>query len=61
MSSIHMILEPAWKLINLHLPIFIEVVCYNKKIEFTEDELMTMNLDPEEEKERGLNKLCNIS
>mmetsp|Transcript_11746 Transcript_11746/g.18004 ORF Transcript_11746/g.18004 Transcript_11746/m.18004 type:complete len:130 (-) Transcript_11746:222-611(-) len=32
-ECINMILRPSWKLLNLHLPIFTEVLSYNKKIE----------------------------
>lgn len=32
-DSINMILKPAWKLLNSHLPIFTEVVAYNQSIE----------------------------
>ena len=28
-----MILKPAWKLLNSHLPVFTEVVAYNQPIE----------------------------
>lgn len=28
-----MILKPAWKLLNSHLPIFTDVIAYNKSIE----------------------------
>lgn len=30
---INLILKPAWKLLNSHLPIFTEVVAYNQPIE----------------------------
>ena len=32
-DSINLILKPAWKLLNSHLPIFTEVVAYNQPIE----------------------------
>lgn len=31
-DSINMILKPAWKLLNSHLPVFTEVVAYNNPI-----------------------------
>ena len=31
-ESINLILKPAWKLLNSHLPIFTEVVAYNQPI-----------------------------
>ena len=31
-DSINLILKPAWKLLNSHLPIFTEVVAYNQKL-----------------------------
>ena len=31
-ESINLILKPAWKLLNSHLPIFTEVVAYNQAI-----------------------------
>lgn len=31
-ECINMILKPAWKLLNFHLPVFTEVVGYNKNI-----------------------------
>jgi NADPH-dependent 7-cyano-7-deazaguanine reductase QueF len=37
-DSINMILKPAWKLLNSHLPVFTEVVAYNNPIP-TPDEL----------------------
>ena len=33
-DCINMILRPAWKLLNLHLPIFTEVLGYNKNIQY---------------------------
>ena len=33
-----MILKPAWKLLNFHLPVFTEVLGYNQKIEATPEE-----------------------
>ena len=32
-DSINLILKPAWKLLNSHLPIFTEVVAFNQPIE----------------------------
>lgn len=43
-DSINLILKPAWKLLNSHLPIFTEVVAYNQKLQIDEEE-------EEEEKE----------
>ena len=34
----NMILKPAWKLLNFHLPIFTEVLGYNNKLELNADE-----------------------
>ena len=33
-----MILRPAWKLMNMHLPIFTEVLGYNKSMEHFQEE-----------------------
>ena len=30
-----MILKPAWKLLNFHLPVFTEVLGYNRQVEST--------------------------
>lgn len=32
-----MILKPAWKLLNSHLPVFTEVLCYNSPLPQQED------------------------
>ena len=32
-DSINLILKPAWKLLNSHLPVFTEVVAFNQQIE----------------------------
>lgn len=32
-DSINLILKPAWKLLNSHLPVFTEVVAYNQPLE----------------------------
>jgi len=32
-DSINLILKPAWKLLNSHLPIFTEVVAYNQSLD----------------------------
>ena len=37
-DCINMILKPAWKLLNFHLPVFTEVLGYNQKIEATAEE-----------------------
>ena len=37
-ESVVMILEPAWKLLNVNLAIYTEAECYGAPIEFTEDE-----------------------
>lgn len=49
-ESINLILKPAWKLLNSHLPIFTEVVAYNQPIESlrAEDEDGNENEDEEE-------------
>jgi hypothetical protein len=31
-QSLNLILKPAWKLLNAHLPVFTEVVAYNRPI-----------------------------
>lgn len=33
-----MILKPAWKLLNFHLPVFTEVLGYNRKMEAGPDD-----------------------
>jgi len=38
-----MILRPSWKLMNMHLPIFTEVLCYNKNIDDLHSVLNTSN------------------
>lgn len=37
-ESINLILQPTWKLLNLHLPIFTEVVGYGQSIKLTQEE-----------------------
>ena len=36
-DSINMILKPAWKLLNSHLPVFTEVVAYNNPVPTLEE------------------------
>lgn len=38
-----MILKPSWKLLNFHLPVFTEVLCYKKNLS---------DIQNEEEKEK---------
>lgn len=38
LECINMVLQPAWKLLNVNLSVYTEVVGYGKPIEFTEDE-----------------------
>jgi hypothetical protein len=45
-ECINMILRPAWKLMNMHLPIFTEVLGYNKSIQ---EVLQQEEKDSEEE------------
>ena len=50
-DCINMILKPAWKLLNFHLPVFTEVLGYNRQVESTGED------DQEVEKdtyERGI-------
>ena len=42
-DSIGIILRPAWKLMNFHLPIFTEVVCYSAKLS-TLDQILKSSL-----------------
>ena len=51
-DSINMILKPAWKLLNSHLPVFTEVVAYNQPIESLKaaDEAEDEDDDEEEDK-----------
>ena len=50
-DCINMILKPAWKLLNFHLPVFTEVLGYNRQVESSADEEPL----PEEVKyERGI-------
>ena len=37
-ESINLILKPAWKLLNSHLPIFTEVVAYNQPVRAEDDD-----------------------
>jgi hypothetical protein len=37
-ESLNLILRPAWKLLNAHLPLFTELVAYNKPIPQTAGE-----------------------
>lgn len=37
-DCINMILKPAWKLLNFHLPVFTEVLGYNRKMEAGPDD-----------------------
>lgn len=37
-ECINMILKPAWKLLNFHLPVFTEVLGYRQPIKFDDDE-----------------------
>ena len=37
-DSLNSILKPAWKLLNAHLPVFTEVVGYNKPISKGEED-----------------------
>jgi hypothetical protein len=48
-DSINLILKPAWKLLNSHLPIFTEVVAYNQPIKRDEDADTDEEGDPTEE------------
>ena len=52
-DSINMILKPAWKLLNSHLPVFTEVVAYNQPIESLKaaDEAEEDDDDDEEDKQ----------
>lgn len=46
-DNINMILKPAWKLLNSHMPIFTEVLAYNNPIPLAEGE----ELDEEEDQD----------
>ena len=46
-ECINMILRPAWKLMNMHLPIFTEVLGYNMQI----SDIAALNQDDDEESE----------
>ena len=51
-----MILQPSWKLLNKHLPIFTEVLGYKKKIkdlEFLEQNTNTQSSNEEKDDMRG--------
>ena len=48
-ECINMILKPAWKLLNFHLPVFTEVLCYNQSLVA----LLKQGEELEEEEERG--------
>lgn len=37
-DSINLILKPAWKLLNSHLPVFTEVVAYNQTLQVDEEQ-----------------------
>ena len=37
-ESINLILKPAWKLLNSHLPVFTEVVAYNQTLQVDEEQ-----------------------
>lgn len=45
-ESINMVLQPAWKLLNVNLAVYTEAVGYGKPIEYSETERATLN--PEE-------------
>lgn len=40
-ECISMVLQPAWKLLNVNLSIYTETIGYGKQIEYTETELET--------------------
>jgi len=57
-ESINLILKPAWKLLNSHLPIFTEVVAFNQPIESLradddDDDNPDELVDEEEEKRKN--------
>ena len=45
-----MILKPAWKLLNSHLPIFTEVVVYNQSLDSLRSEDNDENEEDDEDK-----------
>ncbi len=48
-ECINMILKPAWKLLNFHLPVFTEVLGYNASLE----DILNKGEELEDEEERG--------
>jgi hypothetical protein len=42
-ESINMILQPSWKLLSIHLPIYTEVVGYGHTITLTAEEKESLN------------------
>ena len=55
-DAINLILKPAWKLLNSHLPIFTEVVAYNESISSLKDALGQDDDEEEEDEDEDDNK-----